>query len=168
MAIGQVSHELEVNVSASEAWDLYGSLELAKFVEQELPNLIEKVELIQGDGGVGSILKVTFASGSGVHKEKFTKVDHEKRVKEVEVIEGGLLELGLSLYRVRFEIIEKVEADYSSSSCCIIKTTIEFDVKEDAAPNTSSLVSIDPFKNIAEVAKTHLLNKQSLPLPRLT
>lgn len=104
-------------------------------------------------------------AGSGVHKEKFTKVDHEKRVKEVEVIEGGLVELGLSLYRVRFEIIEKVEADYSSC-CCIIKTTIEFDVKEDAAPNTSSLVSIDPFKNIAEAAKTHLLNKQSLPLPR--
>ncbi|XP_008234552.1 PREDICTED: S-norcoclaurine synthase 1-like [Prunus mume] len=167
MAIGQVLHELEVNVSASEAWDLYGSLELAKFVEQALPNMIDKVELIQGDGGVGTILKVTFASGSGVHKEKFTKVDHEKRVKEVEVIEGGLLEFGLSLYRVRFEIIDKVEADYSSC-CCIIKTTIEFDVKEDAAPNTSSLVSIDPFKIIAEVAKTHLLNKQSRPLPRPT
>ncbi|PQM41204.1 S-norcoclaurine synthase 1-like [Prunus yedoensis var. nudiflora] len=82
MAIGQVSHELEVNVSASEAWDLYGSLELAKFVEQELPNLIEKVQIIQGDGGVGSILKVTFASGSGVQKEKFTKVDHEKRSRK--------------------------------------------------------------------------------------
>lgn len=64
MAIGQVLHELEVKVSASEAWDLYGSLELAKFVEQALPNLIEKVELIQGDGGVGTILKLTFASGN--------------------------------------------------------------------------------------------------------
>lgn len=64
MAIGLVLHELEVNVSASEAWDLYGSLELAKLAEQALPNLIEKVELIQGDGGVGTILKVTFASGN--------------------------------------------------------------------------------------------------------
>lgn len=89
-----------------------------------------------------------FPSGR-VCKEKFTKVDDEKRVKESEVIEGGFLDLGFTLYRVRFEIIEK-EDDKESSS--IIKSTIEYDVKEEAAAN-ASFVSIKHFADIAETAK---------------
>jgi hypothetical protein len=61
--VGQLSHEVEVNVAASEAWELYSSLRLAKLVEEELSSLIEKVEVIEGDGGVGTILKLTFPPG---------------------------------------------------------------------------------------------------------
>lgn len=86
-----------------------------------------------------------------VCKEKFTKIDDEKRVKETEVIEGGVLELGFTLHRVRFEIIEK-EDDKESS---IIKSTIEYDVKEEAAENVS-FISIKPFADIAEAVKTSL------------
>ncbi|XP_015878533.3 norbelladine synthase [Ziziphus jujuba] len=152
MVSGQVSHELEVKVPAGQVWELYGSLRLAYLVQQQLSNLIEKVDVIHGDGGVGTVLQLTFVPGfpSGrVCKEKFTKVDDEKRVKESEVIEGGFLDLGFTLYRVRFEIIEK-EDDKESSS--IIKSTIEYDVKEEAAAN-ASFVSIKHFADIAETAK---------------
>ncbi|KAM2145727.1 hypothetical protein EV2_048105 [Malus domestica] len=163
MAIGKVWHELEVEVPASEAWELFSTLALARFVEQQLPDMIEKAEAIHGDGGVGTIVHVKFASGAE-HKEKFTKIDNETRVKEVEVIEGGFLDFGLSLYRVRFEIIEKlgVAGDSEPSCCCIIKTTVEYDVKEETsdASNASSLVSIEPFVTIAEAAKIHLMKKQ--------
>ncbi|KAK9914117.1 hypothetical protein M0R45_037913 [Rubus argutus] len=87
---GQVSHELEVEVSASQAWKLYGTLALAKLVEQTLTDVIHKIEVEQGDGEVGTILKLTFApgvAGTGWQKEKFTAIDNEKRVKEVELIE---------------------------------------------------------------------------------
>ena len=71
-------------------------------------------------------------------------------MKEIEVIEGGYLDLGFTLFRVRFEIIEK------DNDSCIIKSTIEYDVKEEAIANTS-YVNTDLVAKIAEVAKNYLI-----------
>jgi len=60
---GQLEHELELHVPASEAWDLFGTLAIGKVVEEHMPERFQKVELIEGDGGVGSILKLTFTPG---------------------------------------------------------------------------------------------------------
>lgn len=92
----------------------------------------------------------TGTPGPASYKEKFTKIDNEKLIKETEVVEGGYLEFGFTLFRVRFEIIEKGE-EYSS----IIKTTIEYEIKEEHAAN-ASFVSIEPLANIMEVAKNYL------------
>ncbi|XP_004307851.1 PREDICTED: S-norcoclaurine synthase-like isoform X2 [Fragaria vesca subsp. vesca] len=153
---GQVTHELEVQVSASQAWELISTLELAKLIQQTLTDVVEKIEVVQGDGQAGTILRITCAPGvpgPGWQTEKFTVVDNEKRVKVAEVIEGGYLELGFTLFRVRAEIIE------CSSSSCIIKSSLEYELKEEAAANVAidSLVSAHPFAKIAEIAKNHLL-----------
>jgi hypothetical protein len=60
---GQVEHELELHVPASEAWDLFSGLRIGKVLEKEMPDKFQKVELIEGDGGVGTILKVIFTPG---------------------------------------------------------------------------------------------------------
>jgi hypothetical protein len=87
--------------------------------------------------------------GPAGYSEKFTKIDHENRIKETEVVEGGYLEFGFTLFRVRFEVIEKGEES------SIIKTTIEYEVKEEDKAN-ASLVSIQTLANIVEVAKDYL------------
>ena len=89
-----------------------------------------------------------------VYKEKFTKLDNEKRLKETEVIEGGYLELGFTLFLIRFEVIEK------DNDSCIIKSTIEYDVKEEAAAN-ASYVTIDAVANIAELSKNYLTKNKA-------
>ncbi|KAJ4721077.1 S-norcoclaurine synthase-like [Melia azedarach] len=152
---GEVSHELEVNVPAGQAWELYSTNELAKLAEKEVEH-IEKIEL-EGDGGVGTIAHLIFAPGTpGVssYKEKFTKVDDEKRVKETEGIEGGYMDLGFTLFRAIFEIIEK------GNDSCIIKSTIQYEVKEEAAANVQ-YVSIQPLANIAEIAKNYLIKNKA-------
>ena len=63
MVSGTVSHELEVGVSASQAWELYGTLGIAKLLEQTLPDVIAKIDVEQGDGEQGTILKLSFAPG---------------------------------------------------------------------------------------------------------
>ncbi|KAJ1406693.1 START-like domain superfamily [Sesbania bispinosa] len=149
---GQLEHELELHVPASEAWDLFGTLQIGKLVEKEMPQKFQKVELTEGDGGVGTILKLTFTPGvpgPASCKEKFTKIDNEKRIKESEVVEGGYLELGFTLFRIRFQVIEKGE------DSSIIKSTIEYQVKEEDAAN-ASLVSLQSVANIAQVAKNYL------------
>lgn len=59
------------------------------------------------------------------------------------------MELGFTLFRVRLEVIEKGEES------SIIKSTIEYEVKEENAAN-ASLVTIQPLATIAELAKNYL------------
>ncbi|KAM0024802.1 putative START-like domain superfamily protein [Helianthus debilis subsp. tardiflorus] len=61
---GTLSEEAEVNVPASKAWDLFGTLKLAKLVDGKI---FEAVDVIEGDGGAGTILKLTFKSGTSHH-----------------------------------------------------------------------------------------------------
>lgn len=75
-------------------------------------------------------------------------------VKEAEVVEGGFLDLGFSLYRIRIEI--KVNPKDDSSSSCLLKLTIEYDVKEEFAAN-ASLVTTEPLIAIMGVANEYLL-----------
>ncbi|KAL7154946.1 hypothetical protein ABFS83_03G038600 [Erythranthe nasuta] len=148
---GTVSDSMEVKVPASEAWKLYGTLELAKIVPEALP-MVSKIDVVQGEGGVGTILELFFLPGRKdmtSYKEKCTVVDDEKRVKETEVLEGGFLDLGFTLYRVRYEVIEKEE------NVCVTRVTIEYDVRQEFAANVA-LVSIQPIVVIMEAVARHL------------
>ncbi|KAK2970315.1 hypothetical protein RJ640_017046, partial [Escallonia rubra] len=135
---GTVSEEIEVNVPASKAWEVYSTVELTKMAAEGLPDIFEKIEVVKGDGGVGTVLKLTFLPGTQAfssYTEKFTIVDDAKRVKEAEVVEGGFLDLGFNLYRFRFEILEHGE------NSCITKGTVEYDLKEEAAAANASVVA---------------------------
>ncbi|KAK6129387.1 hypothetical protein DH2020_036863 [Rehmannia glutinosa] len=154
---GTVSDEREVSVPASEAWKLYGSLQLSKFVAEKLPGMASKIDIVQGDGGVGTIIEIFYAPAPGTerlksYKEKFTVVDDEKRVKVAEVVEGGYLDLGFTMYRVRFEVIEKD----GSENQCITRATIEYEVNEEAAANAAAIVSIQPLVTLLQTAADYL------------
>ncbi|KAK2969022.1 hypothetical protein RJ640_007887 [Escallonia rubra] len=145
---GTLSTELEVNVPAHEAWELYGTLHLT-----DVTHFFEKIEVLGGDGAVGTILKFTLPEGAtafSTYEEKYTKVDNKKMIKEAEIIEGGYLDLGFTMYRTRFEIIKK------SKTSCVTKTTIEYDVKEEDVANFTH-VSILPMISIMKDAAAYLL-----------
>ncbi|XP_023756911.1 norbelladine synthase [Lactuca sativa] len=150
---GTLSEEAEVKVPASKAWALYGTLELAKAAAGKM---LEAVDVEEGDGGAGTILKLTLLPGLGFkyYKEKFTKVDNENKVKETEIVEGGFLDIGFILYRIRIEIKENPNDDTGSS--CVVKLTLEYEVKEEAAAN-ASLVTNAPLLALLSVGSEHLL-----------
>ncbi|KAI3523215.1 hypothetical protein L1887_01273 [Cichorium endivia] len=150
---GTLSEEAEVKVPASKAWELYGTLEIGKIV---VGKILEAVDVEEGDGGPGTILKLTLLPGLGFeyYKEKFTKVDNENKVKETEVVEGGFLDIGFTLYRIRFEIKENPKDDTGSS--CIVKVTLEYEVKEEAAAN-ASFATNEPLLALLSVGTEHLL-----------
>ena len=52
---------------ASEAWELYGRLGLAKLLVED-GSIVEKIEIIEGDGGIGTILKKTYTPGMIIDK----------------------------------------------------------------------------------------------------
>ncbi|XP_052180313.1 norbelladine synthase-like isoform X4 [Diospyros lotus] len=152
---GTQSHEVEVNVPASKAWQLCRGAEIAILAGKHLSDVFDKVEIVEGNGGPGTVLKLTFKPGKApgnitYFKEKFTVVDDEKRVKQTDVCEGGYLELGFNYFRVRLVVKEK------SADCCVLNTTLEYDVKEECAAN-ASLVSIQPFVKAMEFTVDYLL-----------
>ncbi|XP_028753393.1 S-norcoclaurine synthase 2-like [Neltuma alba] len=158
---GSVEHELDLGLPASEAWYLF---RMACRLASEawflfgtlMPDVFLKVELVEGDGGTGSVVKITFGfEGPAGYKEKFTKIDNDRRIKEVEIVEGGYLELGFSAFRVRLEVIEKGK---NSSS---VKSTMEYEFNEEDAP-VASLINSQVLAEIALIAKTHL-NKNKPP-----
>ncbi|KAL0340890.1 UNVERIFIED_CONTAM: S-norcoclaurine synthase 2 [Sesamum radiatum] len=153
--VGRVWEEKEVKVPASEAWKLYGSLQLGKLVEEALPNVVSRIEVVQGDGSAGTILQVVLppagTAGLTSYKEKYTVVDEERRVKEAEVVEGGVLDLGFTLYRVRTEVMEK-----EGKEECVVRATIEYELKEEAAASAAALVSIEPLVAVMQLAADHL------------
>ncbi|XP_073145136.1 norbelladine synthase-like [Henckelia pumila] len=155
---GTASDEREVNVPASEAWKVYGSLLLAKVAGELLGDIISKTEVVVGDGGVGTIVEIFFIPGTpgpASYKEKFTVVDDARRVKETEVVEGGFLDLGFKYYRVRLEVIEKEDKNR-----CITKSTIEYEVNEEAAAN-AAFASIKPLTALMESVADYLLKNHN-------
>ncbi|KAI3523213.1 hypothetical protein L1887_01271 [Cichorium endivia] len=150
---GTLSEEAEVNVPASKAWELYGTLALANLV---VGKMFEAVDVVEGDGGAGTILKLTLHPGLGFkyYKEKFTKVDNENKVKETEMVEGGFLDIGFIFYRIRIEIKENPKDN--SGSSCVVKLTLEYEVKEEAAAN-ASFATNEPLVAILSIANEHLM-----------
>ena len=84
--------------------------------------------------------------------ERFTKVDDENRVKETELIEGGYL--GLDLFRIRLEILEK------DSESSIIRSSIEYEV-DDKLGEVASHVSIKPLEIMTAAIGKHLSEKMT-------
>ncbi|KAK2977203.1 hypothetical protein RJ640_028408 [Escallonia rubra] len=140
---GSVSTEMEVDVPATEAWKLYGTVDLKNVT---VPKYLADVAIVEGDGREGSICKNTSSDGS-YFKERFTKVDNEKLVKETEETEHGHLDYGFTLYRTRFECIPKTK------DSCITRTTIEYEIKEDSLDNigeASITGNISIMKDVAD------------------
>ncbi|KAG8492464.1 hypothetical protein CXB51_009552 [Gossypium anomalum] len=135
-----LTNEVEVNVPANLTWELYRHLGSSKLAAQRLKHVIQRIQVLKGDGGVGTDSSYT---------EIFNVIDDQKRVKLALTLEGGCLEIGCSIQLVRFDIIEK------SPSKSIIKSDISYAVKKefqakDPKPNIQCLAAV------AQVAKYYL------------
>ncbi|KAK2971311.1 hypothetical protein RJ640_001337 [Escallonia rubra] len=148
--IETLSDELEVNVPAHEAWALYGTLQFTYIC---VPDLFDSVEVLEGDGGAGTILKPVTKPGSllPAYEDKIAKVDNENMVKEIHTHKGGYLDLGFNYYGVCFQVIKKTE------SSCITKVTLTYDVKEEFISSTSQ-VSIEEFSALLKYCNNYLIN----------
>lgn len=62
--VGSVSGEVEVNAPASMVWELYRSLELLTVTKKGLDKIVDKIEVLEGDGSVGTLLQFSFHPGT--------------------------------------------------------------------------------------------------------
>ncbi|XP_068635689.1 S-norcoclaurine synthase 2-like [Aristolochia californica] len=152
---GEQSFEMDVPHSAAAVWKVYSTLKLAQLIKELKPG-----SNYHGDGSVGTLLSVVVPPDGpiGSYKERIVTVDHQKRMKETDVIEGGVLERDFTFFRIRFEIFEK------GPNSATIKSTITFELNPTsptASVNMSKLVNVMEMKVHGDVASKYLssLNK---------
>ncbi|RLM74233.1 hypothetical protein C2845_PM15G20340 [Panicum miliaceum] len=154
---GSKSHEVEADgVPASELWDdIYAGLGFVQLFHKLLPQVLRKVDVVRGDGGVGTVLQVTLvppgnpAGPEMTYQEEFVKIDHENRVKETLAIEGDVLKLGFTTYVTRLEIIEK------GPSSSAIRSALEYEF-DDGHPEIEDAASTAPLDAAAEKIAQYL------------
>ncbi|MCL7049088.1 hypothetical protein MKW94_015908 [Papaver nudicaule] len=127
-------NEFEVNASADDVWAIYSSSNLRTSAVQLLPNILKSKDILEGDGySVGTVFRVVLLPGhvTPMFKEKIVTVDHQRRLKELEMIEGGYLEMGCTFCMLSFEILVK------ERNSCVIKTVTKHEINDDLATSVS-------------------------------
>ncbi|XP_050216141.1 major strawberry allergen Fra a 1.05-like [Mercurialis annua] len=121
--MGVVSYEMVVSSSIPAA-KLYKALILEgdTLIPKILPQAVKSVQILEGDGGPGTIKLVTFGEGSQFKnaKHKVDAMDKDKLIFNHSVIEGDMLA----------NVIEKIsyetKFEQSSDGGCICKESSKY------------------------------------------
>ncbi|KAI3925513.1 hypothetical protein MKW92_025781 [Papaver armeniacum] len=147
--------ELEVAASADDVWDVLGAKNAPEFFKNSLPGVFVKLEVLEGDGGVGTVLQIEYPDGFS-NEEMFVTVDHHRRLKEILQTEGGYLGMGVTYYMEAFKVIE-------CANSCIIQSIVEYKASEEVAAKVCNLISVEGLLNMAKIVAKHVLNKDKAP-----
>ncbi|XP_068635625.1 uncharacterized protein [Aristolochia californica] len=154
---GHQIYEYVVPFTASVVWEVYSTLQLPQIIKK-MPNFLEDIEW-EGDGSVGTIFTLVVPQGGPfrTYKERIVTLDHAKRVKEVDVISGGVLDLGYNSFRTRFEIVNL------SPTTSMIRSIIHFDIRDDKASDNVKYSNVTDLAPIAKAVAQYLVEKKSDP-----
>ncbi|KAI3890741.1 hypothetical protein MKX03_019133 [Papaver bracteatum] len=153
-------NEIEVDASADDVWAIYSDPNFCKLVVQILSGILESKDVVEGDGrSVGSILRVVFLPGHvpRMYKEKFVTIDNQKRLKEIEMIEGGYLEMGFTFCMLSFEILAK------ESNLCVIRTITKYEINDEVATGVTAHLnnSLDTWVTLARGVSGHIAQQKA-------
>ncbi|XP_059647251.1 major strawberry allergen Fra a 1-2-like [Cornus florida] len=115
--MGVISYDMEITSSIPPAKMFKAFvLDADNLIPKILPQAIKSVEIIQGDGGVGTIKLVTFGEGNQMKsvKHQVDGIDKENFVYSYSIIEGDAL-MGV-LEKISYET--KIEASSDGGSIC--------------------------------------------------
>ncbi|XP_008807369.1 pathogenesis-related protein 1-like [Phoenix dactylifera] len=127
MVAGCVTLKQEVTVGIERLWKAF-ACDNHNLLPKVLPGFFVSGEIVEGNGGAGTIKKFNFTPAVKVAsfaKDHLEVVDHESHLLKYGVIEGGLI--GQRLKSLKFEVRYEV----SGNGGCVVKTKIEYDTLDD-------------------------------------
>ncbi|KAK3427042.1 hypothetical protein EUGRSUZ_F03348 [Eucalyptus grandis] len=98
--------QVTADVGIDSLWKCL-SKDLHSILPQVLPNLVQNGEVIEGDGGLGSVILFNFGPdvpNLKYQKEKIVELDESSHRIGLQVIEGGHLDLGFTFYKTSFQL----------------------------------------------------------------
>ncbi|KAI3937876.1 hypothetical protein MKW92_033773 [Papaver armeniacum] len=149
----ELINEFDVGASADDVWAVYSSPDLPRLIVELLPGVFEKIDVVEGNGGLGTVLHLVYPHGSVPlsYKEKFITMDNHKRLKEVRQIEGGYLEMGCTFYMDSFQILKKTH------DSCTIRSITKYEVSAELADKVSSHISVESLVDMARAISKYVI-----------
>ncbi|KAG9452452.1 hypothetical protein H6P81_005356 [Aristolochia fimbriata] len=161
---GQRVHEYVVPFPAPDVWGVVGSLELPHLLSN-MPGVHRNLT-VMGDGSVGTILIFLYIAGWPFKgfRERISTLDHANRVKDVDVVQGGVLNYGYTSCRTRFEVLDLDDQGGSTGTSSTLRTTVSFDIDENKAPqNAVEMVALMQMDAVGKAIAKYLVEKKSRP-----
>lgn len=60
----ELANELEVPASANDVWAIYSSPDFPKLLKKLVPDILESVEYVEGDGHLGTVIHLVYVPGT--------------------------------------------------------------------------------------------------------
>ncbi|MQM03543.1 hypothetical protein Taro_036322 [Colocasia esculenta] len=108
MVAGSFTEEYESPVALGRLWKA-GILDAHVLMPKLLPEVIASVDVVEGDGGAGTVTQFNFTEAVTEHKfirDRLDEIDSDNHVFKYTVIDGGLLGSTLKSYSYELKLEE--------------------------------------------------------------
>ncbi|XP_068669058.1 uncharacterized protein [Aristolochia californica] len=155
MIKGKQVSDADIPFSASEVWDVYADTHQLAQIFKTVPGSLEDI-IIEGDGGLGTLIILIIKPGNAFRQytETVVTLNKEDRIKEVDVSEGGFLDVGYTFYRTRFEILDK------GPNMATVRKSILYEIKDEFAAN-ESMATVEENPAQVKAVENFLSNSRS-------
>ncbi|RZC50795.1 hypothetical protein C5167_019213 [Papaver somniferum] len=99
-----------VEVDIGILWEALAK-DLWLILPKVIPNLVKEVQLLEGNGGLGTLMLIHFGSevtNAAFQKEKIVELDENEYRFGLEVIQGGHLNHGFTYYATTFKLSKEI------------------------------------------------------------
>ncbi|XP_015583566.1 phytohormone-binding protein [Ricinus communis] len=146
--VKEVKTQAKIGVGVDILWKALAK-NLKFIIPKMIPNLVKDAEVIEGDGGLGTVYLFNFGPDIKTmtyQKEKISELDDSLHRIALQVIEGGHLNLGFSYYNTIFQLTAIGEGE------TLIDVTVayESEIEDDTMPSktkSSTLAYISSLEN---------------------
>ncbi|CAL0303788.1 unnamed protein product [Lupinus luteus] len=149
----ELNTRAELNVRLEALWEVI-SKDL--FITQKvIPNVVQDVKLIEGDGGIGSILHFTFnpdVTPISYQREKIVELNEITHEIGLQVVEGGHLNQGLSYYKTSFQLSAIGEVQ------TLVNVNISYEYEPNMEDSSHSMKTLDFVLFYLRCLEKYILN----------
>ncbi|KAK6934311.1 Bet v I/Major latex protein [Dillenia turbinata] len=129
----EAAAQAKVGVDIGTLWKAF-SEDLKLLLPKVVPNFIKDAEVVEGDGGPGTVFLFSFSTDASTvrfQKEKIVDFDETLHQIGLEVIEGGPLNHGFTLYKTVFRLTKTGEQE----TLIDVKVVYETEIAEPHMPS---------------------------------
>ncbi|KAF9612108.1 hypothetical protein IFM89_038176 [Coptis chinensis] len=119
--------ELMVRVGIQVLWKAFVQ-DMTTILPKVVPNMVKDIQLLEGDGGLGTIMLFNFGSdvkNVTYQKEKIVEFDEAHHKIAIQVLGGGHLDLGFSSYKTAFHFTEIGDTETQVDISVLYDTKLE-------------------------------------------
>ncbi|XP_059664532.1 phytohormone-binding protein-like [Cornus florida] len=152
----EVKTQAKVGVGVEAFWSAL-SKDLTFVLPKAIPNLVKDVQVIEGIGGLGTVMLFNFGSdvpNMMYQKEKIVEFDESLHIIAQQVIEGGHLNFGFTSYKTIFQLTASGESETTVDFMVVYETEAEEETHMPLQTTKSTLTFIKCLEN-------YLLNQPS-------